>query len=448
MRGRIIVVSNRLPLNIVEKDGQLVADRSIGGLATALSAVFSRYEPLWVGWTGLRKVLPAEVLQNLDLPKSVVPVQLPKRLVEYFYDTVSNRAIWPVLHGLEPAIHITDADWDGYLQATKRFATTIRQLIQPDDVLWLHDLHLLMLPAALRELGVENKIGFFLHSPFPPEDYFLRLPQASQFLSSLCQVDVLGLQTAPDADAFWETLKTARLMDQPGLVRVIPIGIDYLQYQAAAARSDVQKRLAHIKAAQTAPRNILSISRLDYTKGIIQQLRAVERFLQQQPEPQQFSYTLVVAPSRETVPEYRQLKREIAREVTRINKHLARPGWLPVDYHYENIPFVEVTAQYLAADVLLLAPIADGMNLIAKEFVATKAADGMLVISRTMGAAYQLREAVQVDPTDVQSIADGLQQAFTLAPSECRARAEQLRAGVQAQDVFWWAERFMRALEA
>lgn len=448
MRGRIIVVSNRLPLSIVERDGVLVADRSIGGLATALSSVFAKYEPLWAGWTGIRRILGAEELKQLNLPESIVPVQAPAILIDRYYDRFSNRALWPTLHGLDYGFEPTSADWTAYQDMNVRFANVLEQVLKPDDLVWLHDFHLMLVPKLLRQKSIENRVGFFLHSPFPEPEHFLRLPHARELLESLADVDVLGLQTKRDVDEFWSLYTQEKLPYPPGLVRAFPIGVDYGMYHKARQKVAVVEQAEEIIHEAKGKHIILSISRLDHTKGILHQLKAVELFLKQQTRPHDYTYILVVAPSRESVPEYQDLKQAIAVEVKRINARLGNFRWKPIKYMYQNINFDQVTAHYLAADTLLLTPFMDGMNLIAKEYVATRADDkSMLVISGTMGAACQLSDAVIVDPLDTSTIAAGLQRAVAMSPEERTARWQKMRQNVQEEDVFWWADHFVSALD-
>jgi trehalose 6-phosphate synthase/phosphatase len=446
--GRIIIVSNRLPLSVVEKRGRLSVDRSIGGLATALSSVFAKHEPLWVGWTGVRRILKASALKSLALPENIVPVQAPAKLLERYYDRFATRILWPVMHGYESAITAKASDYAAFEAMTARFARAVQAIAKPEDVIWVHDSHLMLLPQQLRALGMQNRIGFFLHTPFPPAKAFFRLSHGRKLLASLCEADVVGLQTERDVDNFWATQKQARSFCQPGLVRAFPIGVDFDLYRQSAKLQEVKRHQARLQKIVAGRRVILSISRLDYTKGILQQLKVVEQFMRQQANKQAYVYKLVVAPSRESVPEYRDLKRAIAKEVKRINKALGERRWQPIDYQYENIDFPEVAANYLLADILLLLPPIDGMNLVAKEYIATRAEmEGTVVLGNAIGAAYQLQAAVLVDSLDVAAAAKGLHHAVQLGAKERHTRWQELSASVQKQDVFWWAEQFLHTLE-
>ncbi|HLZ14381.1 MAG TPA: trehalose-6-phosphate synthase [Candidatus Saccharimonadales bacterium] len=445
MRGKVILVANRLPIKIVEQAGAVVLERSIGGVATALDAVAQTYNPLWVGWTGLAKHLPAATLQSL-LPPNLVPVQAGAALVTQYYDHIANQVLWPVLHEYAPTHRATSTDWKGYHEIAGRFAEAIARVVQPGDVIWSHDFHLLLLPAALRAQGITNKVGHFLHTPFPPAEYLLPLDHCAELLASLAQVDVLGLQTQRDVENFHSLVRLSKGR-LPPRVGAFPIGIDYHAYRHAGMQPDVQRFAATYKREAAGKRIILSISRRDYTKGILNQLRAVERLLATTRQPEQFVYRLVVAPSRENVRANAQLQHDIETTVAGINQRWSRAGWQPVEYSYENLSFAQMTAWYLCAEIMLLAPMLDGMNLIAKEYVATRQAEpGVLVLSEAAGAAAQLRDALLINPTDIDATANALMQATAMAPAEKTKRWHRLQQVVQTEDVYHWADAFITAV--
>jgi trehalose 6-phosphate synthase/phosphatase len=439
MSGRIIIVSNRLPLSIVKREGRWIADRSIGGLATALSSVFGRYEPIWVGWTGVKKVFAQKEMASLGLPDGLVPVQIPARMVQRYYDRYCNRVLWPELHGLRPGIKVKGTDWQAYEEMSERFAAAASEQVRPGDLIWIHDFHLMLLPHYLRKAGVKNRIGFFLHTPFPAKSGLEHQPL---MLKSLMSADLVGLQTDRD-------VKNIRAAGFNGNVRAIPIGIDYKLYSQADKRDNVRSILSDLKARTKKRKMILSISRLDQTKGIVMQLRAVEDFLRGRGDRKNFVYRVIVAPSRENVPEFKKLRVKVERVVEQINQRLGSSDWRPVDYEYRSIGLDEVCAHDLAGDIMLLAPVIDGMNLIAKEYVATRTNDrGMLVLSNTAGAAFNLKDAVLVDPLSRESIVAGLHQAQHMGAKERSARWEKMRRAVAHHDLFWWTDEFIRTLRA
>lgn len=443
------MASNRLPVVVTEQDGQLKLTRSIGGVATALESILRTYDALWVGWTGLRRVLPAKELAGLEFASRLVPVQAGAQLVSGYYDHFANCVLWPVAHGFRLPYQATEADWAALQEIARLFAANIKRVAKPEDVIWVHDYHLILLPAALRQQGLPNPIGYFGHTPVPSPSDMLSVPHHGEILQSMCQVDVLGLQTVRDVDNFWEWLRVTGSHSQPGLVRAFPIGIDYKAHRAASQRAAVKQQVRAIQQQHPGKRIIFSASRLDYSKGIINELRSVEHLLSATPanKRKQFVYKLLVAPSREDLAGYLDLKREIEALARDINRRLGTKIWQPIDFTYQSYGFDEMVAWYLVSDVLLLTPSVDGMNLIAKEYIAARRDDrGMLVLSHTAGAAFQLTDALQVAPNDPAGTALALSHAFAMPTAERTTRWRGLRQSVRHQDVHWWANRFLSTL--
>lgn len=450
MSSRIIIVSNRLPVTVVPEVDRLVAKRSVGGLATALSPLINQYDTLWVGWTGMRRSLKPTELKQLELPEQLVPVDLSASLVRRYYDRAANGTIWPSLLHFAPLHPCNEQDWQALMEVTKRFAQTIKSICRPDDVIWIHDYHFMLLPQFLREADVHNRIGFFLHTPFPESSFLRQLPYHKQMLASLAQADVLGLQTERDVRRFTAAFEAAHpLRYIHATVQAFPIGIDYDAHRTACALPEVCARIAGAAELTKGKRVIFSISRLDYVKGIVTQLEAVEKLLHDLPagERKSIIYKLVVAPSRENISEYKMLKRDIERVVERINKRFGTTAWQPIDYSYETYGFHDIIAWFQLAEICLVAPWADGMNLVAKEYVAARQNDdGMLVLSQSIGTAFQLKHAVLVDPLDVHSVASGLMRALHMPQAERAARWKSMRSIVKQQDIFWWTDMFLEAL--
>jgi trehalose 6-phosphate synthase/phosphatase len=449
--SRVILVSNRLPVYVTKENGKYKLNRSVGGLATALDSVLTTHDALWVGWSGSDTDLPASERRRLQFPDQLVPLALSADLVHGYYDQVANGVLWPLLHGLTVSTiqTVTDTDWKAMQTVTDRFAMAMQKHLKPTDIVWIHDYHLLFLPERLRAAGVNNRIGFFLHTPFPDANFLLEWPQHRQLLRSLAQVDVLGFQTPRDAANFRVCLAGVGMSMKPGaVVRDFPIGVDYRAYRAAGQIVKVKSHLARLRAKLVGKRVILSVSRLDYTKGIIEQLYAVQQLLETVKHPSKLLYKLIVSPSREDISEYKNLKRDIEETVAAINARFARHGFRPIDYTYRNHGFEEVNAWFRLAHMLLVAPRIDGMNLVAKEYVAAREnGQGALVLSENAGAAAQLKDAVLVDPLDVDAITDGLEQALRMPGTERKKRWHAMRQNVRTQDVFWWSERFLRELD-
>lgn len=420
----------------------------MGGLATALSSVADQYDMLWIGWPGYRKRLSHAQLESLNFPEAFAPISLSARLIKSYYERFSNGMLWPILHSIKPGRLAQKADWDATSEVTKRFADAIRDNLRPDDVIWVHDYHLVLLPKMLRDEGVTNRLGFFLHTPFPPVKTLRKWRHYRRMLQSLADVDVLGFQTERDADNFRDSLRgTGTEMRKGATVGAFPIGVDYKAYHAALTAPVVQRYLRKLRNTLTGKKVILSVSRLDYTKGIVEQLRAVEQALETY-GPWRAVYKVVVAPSRETVKEYQQLKSRIEDTVEEINGRLEKNyGIRPIEFAYRSHGFEELNAWYRASDVLLVTPKIDGMNLVVKEYIAARNDErGVVVLSETVGAAFQLHDAVLVDPRSVDDIASGLLYAMKMPAFERIRRWRRLRKNVRQEDVFWWTKQFLDQL--
>lgn len=449
MARRLIIVSNRLPLSVHDERGNLSLSRSNGGLATALASLFDEASSVWVGWTSARRRLSKEELAALDMPPYIKPINLSANEVTSYYDTVANGILWPLAHGIKPTAESSATVNNDVQKVIRLFADAVESIITPDDLIWIHDYHLFLLPQELRRRGIHNKIGFFLHTPFFPHTVLPEIPFFDDIMASLLTVDVIGLQVKRDVQRFQDALKAQNTTLPPQtIVRAFPIGIDFASFDSLNDSLEVK---AHVRDIQHQFHNqtiIFSLSRLDYTKGIINQLDAFELFLSRQPNPKSIIYRLNVAPSREAVPEYEELKEEIAKKIATINDRFATAIWQPVVYTYENIGLPEMCAWYQVADIHLNTPIADGMNLIAKEYIAARRPAGTLVISSTMGAAQQLQEALIVPPADVAAIALALERALAMPEDEKNRRWQALRQEVKAHQASHWAHDFLRALRS
>ncbi len=446
---KVIVVSNRLPVSIIEQADKVSLKRSIGGLATAMGSLTGRYPMLWIGWGGVAHSLSKDQLSRLRFPDSLVPIAISTRLLSRYYDRIANGILWPMLHGLRPSTLSQEADWHATNKVVSRFADAIQQNLEPDDVIWIHDYHLMLLPKVLRDAGVTQRIGFFLHTPFPPYSVLARAKFARNMLESLSQVDVMGFQTQRDTHNFKDSMAAMQIkMRRGSTIKAFPIGIDFGAFRAAANLVSVTTYLKAIQSLK--PRGhkvILSVSRLDYTKGIVEQLKAAADAIELC-MPMKVTYKVIVAPSRETQAEYQKLHDKIEQTVKDLNDNFKRKyGLQPIDYSYRSYGFEELNAWYRSADILLVTPVIDGMNLVVKEYIAARRDNrGVVVLSRTVGAAFQLRQAILVDPTDIADITAGLVKALKLPLTERAKRWRGLARNVRNQDVFWWARSFLAAL--
>jgi trehalose 6-phosphate synthase/phosphatase len=446
MARRLIIASNRLPVSVREEHGVLSLSRSNGGLATALASLFEQHDALWVGWTGMRRHMTAKEMDSLTIPSSLLPVNLNKQEIERYYDSFANGILWPLAHGLTPTVTFTSELWKAVQTVTYRFADTIASVAKPEDYIWIHDYHLLLLPRMLRDRGLKNKIGFFLHTPFPASRSAHGIPHAKELLDSLLACDLVGVQTQGDARRFRDYLVQNDMKTDQVKIKALPIGIDFDSFNAPSNDHEIATITEKYQKIAAGRKVVFSLSRLDYTKGIITQLRAYERLLLTHDYAKKVVYRLNIAPSRESMLEYQELREEIEAYVTRINQKIGTAQWQPIIYTYENIGPDEIIAWCNVAQVHLNTPVADGMNLIAKEYIASRKESGMLVISSTMGAAKQLTTALIVPPKNVIAIARALHEALAMPQKERQQRWQALRQEVEQHQAAGWADDFLHAL--
>lgn len=448
MVQRILMVSNRLPIAVDTTNNPYKVNRSLGGLATSLSAVGQLYDTTWIGWAGNQKPLSKQQFAELSLPDNLVPVNIPRKRFYHYYDRVANAVMWPTLHSMKPPIQVRSADWNSVQSVVNLFAETIIRRLQRGDIIWIHDFHPMLLIHALRARGVTNKIGFFLHTPFPGPAGFMALSGHKRLLTSLAMADLVGFQTERDRTNFTSTLKKAGVRPSVQMESgVFPIGIDFDMYAKASGQPNVQLLYAALREQYTKQYIVLSISRLDYTKGILEQLQAFEKAVLKH-SLHDITYRLIVAPSRESRIEYRRLERKIEHLVHAINKRLQRKAKATqISFEYRNHGFDEISAWYRLADMLLITPRFDGMNLVVKEYIAARSKPGTLVLSRTAGAAAQLQAAILVDPHEIENIAEGIYKAYAMEKDERAARWQAMRDNVRAEDIFSWATSFITTLQ-
>jgi trehalose 6-phosphate synthase/phosphatase len=458
---RLIIVSNRLPVTVRVEQGEPVVHRSVGGLATGLHTPHERSGGLWIGWPGdlggLDPTGRGDVLRQLAELRTV-PLELDAREVQVFYERVSNGVLWPAFHDRIDRLPLRVEGWDVYEQVNARYADAVAEHYQPGDVVWVHDYQLMRVPALLRERLPDARIGFFLHIPFPNPEIFFALPTRSWLVEGMMGADLVGFHTRRYQGHFRAALR--RLfgleMDATGHVAwrnrsvrlgVFPIGVDAAALAERAAAPEVIAEAAELKTP--GQRLIVGIDRLDYSKGIPRRLLAFERLLATRPEwREQVRLVQVAVPSRDRVAAYRQFRRELEALVGRINGRFGTATWTPIHYLYRGVPADAVLGLCRAADVLLVTPLRDGMNLVAKEFAASRVdEDGVLILSEFAGAADELTDALLVNPYDVDGMADAIHCALTMDEPQRRGRMRALRRQVLEHDVHAWVARFLDALE-
>jgi len=460
--SRLILVSNRLPVTVRLEDGVMSLTPSGGGLATGLRGARGRRGGVWIGWPGEipSNKYRAEVeheLRKLDAR----PVYLSRSEQRGFYEDFSNAAIWPVFHDLIEQLPQDIVGWETYRQVNERFAEVVASAYREGDVVWVNDYHLMLVPAMVRRLIPRAPIGFFLHIPFPPPEVFRVLPPREELLSGLLGADLIGFHTKSFLDNFVaaaQALLGARLTPS-GLrygrrsvqVGAFPMGIDFAAWENRARTTAVQKQVLSLMQDAGKRKIVLGIDRMDYTKGLPRRIHAIERMLQADPSlAERVRFVQVAFPSRERIESYAGLRRQLNEAVGRINSTFGSPRSLPVHLVQRSFSEEEVSALYAAADIMLVTPLRDGMNLVAKEYVASRLhGDGVLVLSEFAGAADELRgEALIVNPYDTEGVVRAIKTAIDMPVEEQAERMRGLRETVRTRDIHYWTQSFLTALAA
>ncbi|MFH1011640.1 MAG: trehalose-6-phosphate synthase [bacterium] len=466
-QGRLVVVSNRLPIAIEsDAEGHPKVVPGTGGLVTALSPVLRNRGGLWIGWLGASEAIDeAQVLAEGSRGSgyTLCSVGLTEEEIRAYYYGFSNEVLWFLFHDFISLCNFDPAYWPVYQQVNRKFAEVIARQVQPDDYIWVHDYHLILTGAMLREMGVANRLGFFLHIPFPPVDGFLKLPWRRELLRGLLQYDLIGFQTMRDTTNFLRCVRMLvpgarvesggsmyilRTSERELRVGTFSIGIDHKNFVQRAANESVVSFCRRIRESLHGAQLILGLDRLDWTKGIPQRITAFGVALEEYPElRRRIDLLQVVVPSRLDVSRYRQLKDEIERLIASINGRFTQPGWTPVHYMFRSLSDWELSAYYRSADIALVTPLKDGMNLIAKEYCASQLdGQGVLILSEFAGAAAQLhRDALVVNPFDIRGMAAAIHHAFNMDLEDRRRRMRRMQRGIQRTNVHRWVDGFLRA---
>ena len=461
MSSRLLIVANRLPITVTPDGDGFDVQRSAGGLATGLSGPHEQSGGLWIGWPGV----PSEDLDDRQRKRlrsqlgdqRLVPVDLSADQVRRYYEGFSNGVLWPLFHYQLDQVPATSEDWQTYEDVNRRFAQVVAEHHRPGDTIWVHDYQLLLVPQYIRELVPEARIGFFLHIPFPDFEVFRTLPFRTEVLEGLLGADLVGFHTAAYLRHF-----ASSLMHLLGLTPVIdrvhvddrevrlgafPMGIDFENFDRVARKPAVVSEVEALVGNGNV-KLLVGVDRLDYTKGIPRRLLAYERLLHDHPElAERVRLVQVAVPSRTGVEAYQDFRSMVHELIGRIQGAFATPHWVPVHYLYRSLDEDELVALYRAADAMLVTPIRDGMNLVAKEFVASRYdGDGVLVLSEFAGASNELAEAVHVNPYDIRNTADAFYRALTMDEEERRSRMRAMRERIRAYDVHHWVRTFLEQL--
>jgi len=461
MRARLVIVSNRLPVSISRSDNGFDIKPSVGGLATGLASYAGKRGTLWIGWPGL----PSDDLTEVD--KRIItsklkklgchPVFLSKQQISDFYNGYSNSVLWPVFHEQQPAEHQPRSWWQSYQAVNKLFADETLRFTEPSGRVWVHDYQLLLMPELLRAAQPTLQTGFFLHIPFPPLESFRKVREHKHLLRGVLGADLVGFHTPSYCQHFLEgastvgTRSSEHAIDLAGHVSHIsdfPMGIDYGKFRRATKTRAVQRYVRSFAYRYRGKKIILTVDRLDPTKGLYERLKAYGKLLNQNPNlHRKVVLVMLAVPSRTEIPVYQELRTRIEALVSSINKKYGDRRWQPVEYLYQTMPFEQLSALYRRADVAFIAPLKDGMNLVAKEYIASKhGRDGVLILSSTAGAAEELTDAVMVDPRRPASLVQGLRSALTMPRDELRQRLHRMQQHLEIATVESWANTFMSTL--
>jgi trehalose 6-phosphate synthase/phosphatase len=461
--GRILIVSNRLPIQITKNHSGFEVQPSTGGLATGVNSIHKKGNSAWIGWPGIyvRQSQAEERKRVEDVlgQEKYIPVFLTPYDVTQYYEGFSNNTIWPLFHYFNLCAVYEPKSWEVYRRVNQKFCDEVVKSYEPGDAVWVHDYQLMLLPQLLRERLPDAKIGYFHHVPFPSQEIFRLLPWREEVLQGLLGANLIGFHTYDYVFHFLSSVRRILGYDnylgeiQVGArltkVDVFPMGIDYQRFADAAASPVVEKEIARTMRKIGKRKVILSFDRLDYTKGIPLRLEAFDALLDRKPEYRgKVSFILVAVPSRINVSQYQALKKQIDELVGRINGKYCTTDWAPVSYFSRFLPFETLVALYRMADVGLVTPLRDGMNLMAKEFIATKVnGSGTLVLSEMAGAAQELGEAIIVNPNDREDIVEALEKALVMPVEEQVRHNRVMQKRLSRYDIRRWAEDFLSRLE-
>ena len=459
--GRLVVVSNRLPSiepPVGEDEGR---DTPVGGLVSALRSALEKRGGLWVGWSGRVADQTAQTPPTISEigPIQLASVELTRNETNLFYNVFCNRTLWPLLHSFPTKMTVRHDAYRAYMRTNRKYGEVLASMLRDDDLVWVHDFHLLPLGHELRRLGWQGEIGCFLHTPFPSAEVFTVLPWAPQILQMLLDYDLFGVQTRRYLGNLFDSMATELNGAVIGRDFVCggrslranawPIGIDAEAFQQMASQRQETPTGVFLHRISPAHKIVLGVDRLDYTKGIVQRLLTFEHLLEHYPALRgKVSLVQISAPSRSRVPEYVEERQKVNQLVGRINGRFSDAAWVPVRYLYRSFPQHELAAFYREAEVGLITPLRDGMNLVAKEFVASQGDDpGVVVLSKFCGAADTMKQALIVSPYDIESTAAAIHRALRMSRRERRSRWDVLMQEVRTFTAEAWSDSFLDDLE-
>lgn len=469
---KIIIVSNRLPVELKIENDKITFKQSVGGLTTGLSSVHPKDHNLWVGWLGIpEQEIPGSSLKDdlMDevIRKDYIPIFLTEEEIDSYYYGYSNDIIWPLFHYFPEYAKFNSYYWSGYKKVNEKFAREILNYTGENDTVWVHDYHLMLLPAMLKTQQSHLNIGFFLHIPFPTYEVFRMLPSRVEILKGLLGTNLIGFHTSEYQQYFIESVSRLLPCEIHGneiiyeghktVVEVFPMGIDadefeneaHLQKEQEIKPQSIKAEIKEYTKHSPQVRFIISIDRLDYSKGIVNRLEAFDYFLENNPHyKEQVKLLMLAVPSRTCVPQYQLLKKDIDELVGRINSKHATVRWTPILYLFRSLPFEDLISLYTCSDVALITPVRDGMNLVAKEYVMSRSdQDGVLILSEMAGASKELKEALIINPMNYREISNALLQALEMPKEDQAKRIKIMQDTIRNNNVKKWATNFLTQLE-
>lgn len=458
--SRLVIVSNRLPITINREAGELHYHPSAGGLATGLNSLDASYNKLWIGWPGVdvtdeweKESIRADLSQ-----RKLAPVFLTPREIDLYYEGFSNKTIWPHFHYFTEYTTYNDEMWAAYQEVNYKFFLELEKHLRDDDMVWVHDYQLMLLPQMIRDKFPKVSIGFFLHIPFPSYEVFRILPWSKDILTGLLGADQIGFHTfgylrhflsaAYRITGHEHTFGHLNIDGRDVNVDFFPMGINYEKYAHPDVDAEADKSSGEIRRLHASRKIVLSVDRLDYTKGIPHRIRAFGQFIRNNPEYSgKVNLIMIVVPSRANVDQYQSLKNEVDVLVSQINSEYGTFDWMPIHYYYRSLNFAALTTLYKEADIALITPLRDGMNLVAKEYIASKedSKDGVIILSELAGAVDELNDgAITVNPQSGKDIENALIQALEMPLEEQRQRMEIMQRKLKQYDVKHWAATFIK----
>ncbi|NDW18750.1 bifunctional alpha,alpha-trehalose-phosphate synthase (UDP-forming)/trehalose-phosphatase [Dysgonomonas sp. 216] len=459
---KLIIIANRLPLTIVQEKEEYKVIPSTGGLSTGLDSLETKMDKHWIGWPGMyiddckEKEVIDEQLEEQDFH----PVYLSPDQIENYYEGYSNSVLWPLCHYFSNYMRYENKYWEDYKEVNNLFCEAALEIIEPGDIVWVQDYQLMLLPKMIRDRVSDISIGYFHHIPFPSYELFRGLPERAEILNGLLGADLVAFHTHSYMrhfiSAVYRVLKLDCQLDEIQMDRRVvdvdafPMGINYNMFHDALLNQEIKKNANELRINFGTGKLILSVDRLDYSKGIMIRLKSFEEFLENHPEYiGKVSLVMIVAPSRDNVDIYAELKNEIDMKVGAINGKYSSINWTPVYYFYRAFGFEELAALYHIADIALVTPLRDGMNLVAKEYVATKRDEpGILILSEMAGASIELSDAIIVNPTDIKEIESAIVHALEMPAEEQLETITAMQEIISTQTVKQWAKDFIEELTA